>query len=82
LRGRRQSPVVEALESRELLAVSLLKDINPGSASSNPQFLTDVSGTLYFSANDGTHGTELWKYDGTNTTLVADINPGTASSNP
>jgi ELWxxDGT repeat protein len=52
--------------------------------SSNPANLTNVNGTLYFSANDGVHGVELWKSDGTanGATLVKDINPGAASSNP
>ena len=32
---------------------------------------------LYFGADDGTSGMELWVYDGTNTpTMVADIRPG------
>jgi ELWxxDGT repeat protein len=39
--------------------------------------LTDVSGTLFFSADDGTHGVELWRSDGTadGTVMVKDINP-------
>ncbi len=47
-------------------------------------FLTDVRGMVYFKAEDGTHGSELWKSDGSRggTSLVADINPGPASSNP
>jgi ELWxxDGT repeat protein len=43
----------------------LVKDIRPGSASSNPHSLTNVNGTLFFVANNGTHGHELWKSDGT-----------------
>src|SRR5947209_20204980 len=60
----------------------MVADIAPNSASSNPNNLTNVNGELYFSANDGTHGTELWKSDGTTagTTLVADINPGTTTT--
>jgi ELWxxDGT repeat protein len=34
--------------------------INPGTANSNPSNLTNVGGTLFFSANDGTTGNELW----------------------
>jgi ELWxxDGT repeat protein len=43
-----------------------------------------VNGALFFSANDGSHGTELWQSDGTSsaTALVSDIIPGSASSSP
>jgi hypothetical protein len=37
-----------------------LHDINPGSGSSSPYFLTAMDGILYFRANDGTNGIELW----------------------
>jgi ELWxxDGT repeat protein len=59
----------------------LVKDINPGPNSSLPEHLTNVNGTLYFTAWDAT-GNELWKSDGTSagTVRVADINPGTQSS--
>ena len=42
-----------------------------------PTHLTDVGGTLFFTADDGTHGRELWKSDGTRagTVLVKDIDP-------
>lgn len=44
--------------------------------------LTNVGGTLYFQANDGTSGFELWKSDGTETgtVRVKDIWPGPSSS--
>ena len=47
-------------------------------ASSSPADLTDVNGTLFFRADDGTNGSELWKSDGTlaGTVLVKDIDPG------
>ncbi len=39
---------------------------------------------LYFAANDGSSGTELWASDGTlaGTRRVQDIAPGTANANP
>jgi ELWxxDGT repeat protein len=50
----------------------MVKDINPGAGGSSRGTLTNFNGTLYFSANDGTHGFELWKSDGTaaGTTMV------------
>jgi ELWxxDGT repeat protein len=62
----------------------LVKNIYPGSGSSlnnnavYPRYLTAVGSTLYFSADDGSNGQELWKSDGTasGTVLVKDIYPG------
>jgi ELWxxDGT repeat protein len=60
----------------------LVKEINPGSASAAPYQLTNVNGTLYFTATDGASGYELWKSDGTaaGTVLVKDISPGIQDS--
>ena len=46
--------------------------------------VTDVNGTLYFRAEDGSSGNELWKSDGTNagTVMVRDINAGVADTYP
>jgi len=53
-------------------------------SSSGPYSLTAVGGTLFFSADDGVHGRELWKSDGTRagTVLVKNIRPGDYSSGP
>ena len=65
---------------------SLLKDINPTGGSVNinnsgrdPHF-TVFNNRLYFIANDGVHGNEIWSTDGTTagTTMLKDINIGIA----
>jgi ELWxxDGT repeat protein len=68
----------------------LVKDINPSTISgrngSYPTYLTNVNGTLFFQANDGAHGRELWESNGNGsrlgTFLVDDIYPGTSDSKP
>ena len=60
----------------------LVKDINPGSAhafTQPPGFagLVESNGALFFNADDGVNGFELWTSDGTTagTVLVKDVNP-------
>jgi ELWxxDGT repeat protein len=71
-------------------SAQMVADINPGPVSG---IYTDyilfheftvLDGVLYFQADDGTHGVELWRYDpGTSVTqMVADINPGSDDSSP
>lgn len=59
-----------------------LKDINPGTAGSSFLNFTNVNGVLYFRPDDGIHGDELWKTNGTEagTVMVKDINPGSRGS--
>ena len=63
----------------------LVADIYPGSDdkianSSRPNNLTVFNNKLYFAADDGVNGEELWVTDGTTqgTQLLADIYPGNA----
>ena len=53
----------------------MIKDIWSGSSYGSPTSLTAVGDTLFFQANDGDNGTELWKSDGTSsgTVMVKDI---------
>ncbi|OGV73562.1 MAG: hypothetical protein A3K19_27830 [Lentisphaerae bacterium RIFOXYB12_FULL_65_16] len=62
----------------------LLKDIIVSLPASDPDQFTWVSGTIYFTADDGASGRELWKSDGTEigTVMVKDINPGSPGANP
>lgn len=65
-----------------------VKDIRVGKGDSlrdeDRNQLTAIGNTLYFVADDGVHGSELWKSDGTEagTVLVKNINPGVKDSNP
>jgi ELWxxDGT repeat protein len=62
----------------------LVKDIKPGPLGSSPSFLSSVGGRLFFNADDGVHGQELWVTDGTEagTYLVIDLVPGPDGSVP
>ena len=74
---------------------TLVKDINPNVGQygyaynpSNPSGFTEFNDQLYFSANDGENGSELWVTDGTTagTQLLININPSpgnySSSSSP
>ena len=70
---------------------NMIADINVGSGSGlydandaysqrGPIVFNDQ---LFFKANDGINGFELWRYDGINTpSMIADINPGNTDVDP
>lgn len=79
--------VAETSQGRELykidgVNVSLSQDINPN-GSSNPKDLLVFDNKLYFSADDGVHGIELWSVDeNKNVSMVEDYATGTDSFSP
>ena len=87
----RPSSLTNNVGSTSNLSFHLTKDINQAS-SSNPTntkgYYADsfavMNKRVYYAANDGIHGTELWRSNGmaNGTTIVKDINNGAASSNP
>ena len=73
------------------VGTALLKDIRPGVKSSMPNNQFDDSTAqggevdyVVFAADDGIHGNEMWRTDGTasGTRLLVDIAQGTADANP
>jgi ELWxxDGT repeat protein len=61
--------------------ITLVKDIWQGSSSSEPVCMIEFNDKLYFLADDGIHGSELWCHNPAfdSTYLVYDIIPGTQS---
>jgi len=69
------------------VATTFVKQINPNeneNADITEFYNAKGLNKLFFAANDGTNGKELWVSDGTaaNTNLVLDIEAGTEGSNP
>ena len=78
-------------DRRDPAGTTLVKDISPGDYGSYPsigyspglgQFAV-LGGKLYFGANDGTNGNQLWSTDGTTagTAIVDNLNPGSVAPN-
>jgi ELWxxDGT repeat protein len=66
-------------------SLTLVKDINPGASASSPSNFAVLDNKIFFTANDGVVGAELWTTDGTSsgTNLVQDFyNIGNNSSFP
>jgi trimeric autotransporter adhesin len=76
--------VLLSVQMPDLSAQSMVKDIYPGASGSMANGFINVNGILFFSASDGTNGTELWRSDGSSagTAMVKDINAGSGSSFP
>ena len=81
---------LESTTSKFTSGTQLLKDINKTdslngnySVGSYASDFAEFDGKLFFSANDGVAGNELWVSDGTadGTQLLKDINPGSPYSN-
>jgi ELWxxDGT repeat protein len=72
--------IVESLEVRRLLSNSLIADFG----GIYPTESVTLNGISYFAADDGAHGVELWRSDGTpqGTKMVRDLLPGSGSSEP
>jgi ELWxxDGT repeat protein len=68
----------------DTLATTLVKNLRPGSLSSNPHALSECNGRLVFAceADPTVEGDELWVTDGTDagTMLLMDIAPGSTDS--
>ncbi|MBZ0100156.1 MAG: hypothetical protein K8F30_13820, partial [Taibaiella sp.] len=60
----------------------LVKNIMPDVFSSNPSRLTAFNYRLYFFADDGFKGYELWTHDGANTDMAKDIYHGPTDCAP
>ena len=62
----------------------LVRDLYPGSESSDPSDFLVKGNELYFTAKNPAIGRELWKTNGTarGTQRITDLNPGKADANP
>ncbi|EQC35656.1 hypothetical protein SDRG_06940 [Saprolegnia diclina VS20] len=63
-------------------ATNVAADINTGALSSHPTGLTACGSQLFFAADDGVHGRELYTFNGVQAALVTDLLPGSTGSDP
>ncbi|RKH74239.1 ELWxxDGT repeat protein [Corallococcus aberystwythensis] len=65
-------------------SAQLVSDLRPGTEGSAPERLVEVGGNVFYAADDGASGSELWVTDGINTASrrVKDVRPGAYGSTP
>jgi hypothetical protein len=80
-RGKQSNGTFQHSARRTEEGTVLVEDIWPGSSSSVPRAMANVGGTLFFAANDGIHGQELWKATVNSAQLLAPIPDQTIPSN-
>lgn len=69
-------PVMIANINSQPMLPDYLPWYDPSDLGSSPTGFTNFNSKLYFSANDGINGQELWAYDGGNPpAMIANINP-------
>lgn len=76
---------LEPYIARDGQAVASLGDLNPFGASAPRDFTGLVRGgaeVVFFTADDGQHGRELWRVDATGVQLFADVVAGGVGSDP
>ena len=73
----------DGTEENTVKVKDIYTDFDTDSDIEIPQLsLSNINGTLFFTAYDTNSGWELWKTDGTETVLVKDIDPGSDDSSP